>query len=193
MKASHDKLNLLHQRVCSLLESEKELSRRDHLTGALNIRALEEKMHNERSRARRMGQKTSLLYIDLDHFKMINDTYGHPYGDKMLQAVVSIIQKNIRDIDQVARLGGDEFAVLLPQIDQKNAENCARRILDHLNRDIPRPLTASIGMILFGDVSESNAALIKKADDAMYDAKHSGRNTVVFVDHEMALNTARMN
>ena len=169
----------LNKKVSEMLRFEKELSRKDHLTGALNSRALEERMAEERAKARRYGRVTSLLYIDLDHFKSVNDNHGHQYGDLMLKEVVSIIKKNIRDVDFVARLGGDEFAVLLPETDEKNAKNCASRILESLNKDIPPPLTASIGMVLFSDLNLSNPEIIKMADDAMYRAKKAGRNTVM--------------
>ncbi|OVE75536.1 hypothetical protein BVX98_07410 [bacterium F11] len=179
MRKTNDELNILHRKVCTLLKAEKELSRKDHLTGALNSRALEEKMIEERARAHRFGRLTSLLYIDLDHFKEINDNHGHQFGDTMLKSVVEIIKKNIRDVDRVARLGGDEFAILLPETNRNQAENCAKRVLNQINKNIPPPLTASIGMVLFGDIAASNEELIKRADDAMYKAKRSGRNTLV--------------
>jgi diguanylate cyclase (GGDEF)-like protein len=181
IKGKQRSLESMHQKVVELLELEKELSRKDYLTGAVNNRAFEEKMTEERAKAKRYGHMTSLLYIDLDHFKAVNDNHGHQYGDRILKEVVFVIEKNIRDVDVLARLGGDEFAILLPETDQEKAKNCATRILDSINKCIPPPLTASIGVVLFNDHSLSCAEIIKMADDAMYQAKRQGRNRLIFV------------
>ena len=164
------------------LDVEIGLARHDHLTGALNSRGFHEKFSEERAKIMRYGRTTSLLHLDLDHFKEINDEHGHQFGDEMLKRVVSIINDNVRAVDSVARTGGDEFVVLLPETGSRRAEACASRILVQMKKNLRDPLTGSIGIVSFGHVSESNMEISKMADEAMYLAKTSGRDRIVVKD-----------
>lgn len=164
------------------LNIEMDLARRDHLTGALNSRGFQEKFSEERAKTFRYGRTTSLLHLDLDHFKDINDLHGHQFGDQMLKRVVAIMKENVRDVDSVARTGGDEFVVLLPETESTRAEICAVRILNEMKRSLRGPLTGSIGIVSFGQVPQSNTEISKMADDAMYQAKSLGRDRVVMKD-----------
>ncbi len=172
----------VHKKQGEKLDVEMDLARHDHLTGALNSRGFQEKFSEERAKILRYGRTTSLLHLDLDHFKEVNDTYGHQFGDEMLKRVVSIINDNVRDVDSIARTGGDEFIVLLPETGTKRAETCALRILAQMKKRLRGPLTGSIGIVSFGQVSESNVEISKMADDAMYEAKSLGRDRVVMRD-----------
>ena len=136
--------------------------------------------------AGRYGSKVALLYLDLDGFKLINDTQGHAVGDKLLQSVTARLLESVRDCDTVSRLGGDEFVVLLPTINQsEDAKTTAVRILQSLGMlhridDFEIPMTASIGISLYPDDASSAGELMANADAAMYEAKSSGRAGYVF-------------
>jgi diguanylate cyclase (GGDEF)-like protein len=166
----------------------EELATRDPLTGVLNRTAFFERAHMEMDRARRMGLPVSVIMIDLDYFKVINDSYGHAAGDLTLKAFADLCAKHLRAHDFVGRLGGEEFACVLSNADRTEAASIAER-LRHATEDLtledgPRNLrvTVSIGVseVDLGDEGVSPA--LARADLALYGAKMRGRNKVVIAD-----------
>jgi diguanylate cyclase (GGDEF)-like protein/PAS domain S-box-containing protein len=161
------------------------LSRTDPLTGLLNRRAFDEFLTNELSRFKRSGEIYSLLVLDIDHFKSINDQYGHAAGDDAIQLITQVCQSNLRLHDQMARLGGEEFGILLPCTDKKNASKIAEKIRHIISNTLIKTtstedtsLTISIGVseVSKRDINYRDA--LKRADDNLYKAKNTGRNRV---------------
>lgn len=157
----------------------------DELTGLRNRRFLFETLTRELARAKRQGLDTSLLSMDVDLFKLINDRYGHPAGDKVLSQIAQIMQQNIRAEDTLARVGGEEFALLLPNTDLNQARVFAERIRkaisDHpitVDQRISLPCTISIGIASTVNADHNVDTLYSDADKKLYDAKQSGRNRV---------------
>jgi diguanylate cyclase (GGDEF)-like protein len=155
----------------------------DMLTGLLSRRPLEQLLLAESLRQRRFGRSFALLSIDIDHFKTINDAYGHAAGDAVLKRVAEALRGAARDIDSVARMGGEEFCVLLPGADVAGAEGVALRLLDTV-RGLHHPeidgaqVTISIGLAVMESPAESMQALQRRLDQALYGAKGAGRNRV---------------
>lgn len=165
----------------------EQLAQTDPLTQLLNRRALTERITAEMERALRYDSTMALLMIDLDHFKRVNDTYGHLVGDDVLRDVAQLLSDTIRTSDIVARYGGEEFLVLLPETDDAGAESFAERIRfaveQHLfaSDSLPEPLrlTASVGVAVYPAARiESVEDLFARADAALYRAKADGRNRV---------------
>jgi diguanylate cyclase (GGDEF)-like protein len=155
----------------------------DELTGLAKRSVLYQRIENALARCRRMGNTFAVMYIDLDRFKSINDTYGHDVGDAVLVAVSHRLTAAVREYDTVARLGGDEFAILLDTLDEPDeAVTVAQRVLALLARPIrvscrSLDVTASMGISVFPHGGGELDELIRSADQAMYHAKRSGRNT----------------
>jgi len=152
----------------------------DHLTGAFNRRHLDDCMTAAVEMKRRYGNNASLLIIDVDHFKEINDSYGHKVGDDVLIRLVKTVQKRIRKTDQLFRLGGDEFVLLLPSTDVHWAGSLAqdvRQLVTTLGEQMKVHLSVSSGVaeLCQGEDMES---WLHRSDKALYEAKQSGRNTV---------------
>jgi diguanylate cyclase (GGDEF)-like protein len=163
------------------LERQKELARTDHLTGVANSRYFYEQARREIDRGHRYGRPLSVLFMDLDNFKIVNDRFGHQTGDELLAVVTDIMKRFIRKTDVVARLGGDEFAVLLPETGQKSAAAVTHKVQEELlcaMQDRGWPVTVSIGLVTFLTPPESVDEMLEKADQLMYAAKTSGKNTV---------------
>ena len=165
----------------------EQLAQTDPLTQLLNRRALTERITAEMERALRYDSTMALLMIDLDHFKRVNDTYGHLVGDDVLRDVGQLLGDTIRTSDIVARYGGEEFLVLLPETDDAGAESFAERIREAIDRhpfaseSVPEPLrlTASVGVAVYPAARiESVEDLFARADAALYRAKADGRNRV---------------
>jgi diguanylate cyclase (GGDEF)-like protein len=166
----------------------REQSIRDSLTGAYNHRHFQEVLQRELGRAERVGRPLAVLMLDIDDFKSINDRFGHPVGDAILQGIVAEIRSEVRgDMDLLARYGGDEFALVLPETPMSEAvlvaERVRRRIDERLfrmpdSRDVLR-VTVSIGLASYPDDSTEKRSLVGKADAALYRAKHGGKNAVV--------------
>ncbi len=167
--------------VLKALEHEKELARVDDLTGAVNRRFFFEILQRELDRSLRYQHPLTMVYIDIDNFKTVNDRFGHSAGDQVLHRVADKTQGYLRKTDVVARLGGDEFAVLLPETDQEAAHiivpKIHRILLDEMQRN-GWPLTFSIGALTCTDVSITPDELIKRADDLMYSIKKDGKNAI---------------
>ncbi|HEX3324133.1 MAG TPA: diguanylate cyclase [Solirubrobacterales bacterium] len=162
----------------------KRQAGQDSLTGLKNRRRFEEDLRAELARSRRYGVAGALLMLDLDHFKQVNDTLGHPAGDRVIAEIAAVLGVRTRETDVLARLGGDEFAIVLPRCDLEEAEAVATEIAtavrEHMytEEDIP-PITASIGIAPFGPKTlTSFESVLAKADAAMYTAKGSGRDAV---------------
>jgi diguanylate cyclase (GGDEF)-like protein len=163
-----------------------ELTVRDPLTRAYNRRFLLAHLNSELAFAVRQKLSLALLLVDIDHFKRVNDTYGHGVGDVVLQLVAGSIQRMLRPYDVLCRYGGEEFIVVARDTSQRNAEILAERIRRHIESmrfDLvaaPFSLTVSVGVASThrqGPAPEIDA-LLAAADEALYDAKHSGRNRV---------------
>ena len=156
----------------------------DHLTGIGNRRAFFDAAETELQRWRRSRRPLSLVLIDADHFKKINDTHGHPVGDAVLRHIARLMGATFRQVDVVARIGGEEFAVLLPSADLASAQRVAERLRAALEAqptltDVgPVRCTVSIGVATMDEATPSVEALLKRADEVLYAAKHSGRNRV---------------
>ncbi len=165
-------------------EAAEQLARTDTLTGLPNRRCFFERSEAELLRSRRFEHPLSLFILDIDHFKSINDRYGHAFGDQALQAVASVIRDCLRDTDILGRIGGEEFAAVLPQSDTDSALQIAERLrlcieeLEFLTNGDRLTLSASIGLATLHD-GESLDQLMARADELLYQAKNSGRNRVI--------------
>lgn len=161
-----------------------QLATTDGLTGLANHRTFQNALTNMAERANRMGTGVALLLCDIDHFKNVNDTHGHPFGDEALREVAKVLGDSVRAIDLAARYGGEEFTVLLENTDQHGALLLAERIRGQIEAlrlmcgTTPVPLTMSIGIALYPTHSPDPASIIAKADQALYVAKEGGRNQV---------------
>ncbi len=168
----------------NLHEGIVKMASTDGLTGLNNHRAFQERLDEELERARRFGNKVSLLMIDIDHFKAFNDTYGHVSGDEALKRISCTLVDNIRTVDFAARYGGEEFAVILPEIPLEGAMVVAERIRESVENQTlsingkKAKITLSIGVACFPDHALNRKDLIDRADKALYLAKRSGRNKV---------------
>ena len=168
-------------RLKEALERERGDARNDFLTQIPNRRAFYEIASTEVQRSRRYDRPLTLVYVDLDNFKAVNDSMGHETGDKLLVAVAATIQRAVRGSDTIARLGGDEFAVLLPESDKASGEVVARKLQDLLLQTMHEhnwPVTFSIGLVSYRTPPESVSEMIRKADEAMYSVKQRGKNSV---------------
>ncbi len=158
---------------------ERGLSRTDPLTGLLNRRAFYEEAALVLPLCRRKGRPVTLAYMDLDNFKVVNDTLGHQAGDDLLRRVAGLMRASTRPSDLCSRLGGDEFAVLLPDADLREAGVALERIRSLLAETTAggrRPVTGSIGAVTFITVPESLQSMLLEADARMYAAKREGKN-----------------
>jgi diguanylate cyclase (GGDEF)-like protein/PAS domain S-box-containing protein len=185
-------------------QQEEEIQRLafyDPLTQLPNRRLLLDRLKQALANSARTGQFAALMFLDLDHFKLLNDTRGHDVGDELLQQVAARLKTCVREGDTVARLGGDEFVVLLEGLahpvhdSAAHAEGVASKILDTLGQPYPlrgyrHESTPSVGIVVFCGDQDSTDELLKKADVAMYQAKAAGRNTVRFFDPAMQASVA---
>jgi len=151
-----------------------DLAVRDGLTGLFNRRYFNELINLEVNRTKRSPTALSLLMLDIDNFKNYNDTEGHQAGDALLQGVAKIFKNSVRAVDMVCRYGGEEFAIILPQTDKKSSQIIAERI--RVQVGLFFPTTISIGIAALPDDAKEAEQLIEKADNALYQAKESGKN-----------------
>ncbi len=173
----------LVKEILNRKEIEKELeliSLTDELTGIYNRRAFNDFMHKNISRAKRHLEPLSILMLDIDHFKQVNDLYGHDMGDEVLTIFAHLVQDHLREEDIFARWGGEEFIILLPQTSSSEALKLAERIRKNISEyhfsEIDS-VTVSIGHTEF-HVDDSFDILLKRVDEALYQAKNAGRNNV---------------
>jgi len=185
---NHLRLREYAVRLELLNEELERLATTDVLTSAYNRRYFMSKLEDEVERARRYNHPSSLLMIDVDHFKNINDTYGHDVGDIVLIHLVKVLEGQVRQLDTVARIGGEEFAILLPETGEKDAKISAERLLRVVREtrvDVAGEslqFTISIGCAQFGEDCPDMEGILKMVDLALYDAKKSGRDRVVIRD-----------
>lgn len=174
-------------RIVRLEQTLNQLASRDALTQCWNRRMIDELFANSIAESTRKRSKLSLMVLDIDHFKRVNDTFGHSAGDAALKHVVNILNTNLREYDQVGRYGGEEFVILLPATDCNEAWGVAERIRSAiqfqptiLNDDLIIELTVSIGIAEFDRRRDANqSAFFERADKALYTAKQTGRNRII--------------
>lgn len=186
----HQKLNESQEEVEKLRENLTKITSeasRDHLTGVANRKAFDRQLIELISLSAQDNSDMCLLLLDVDHFKKFNDTFGHLIGDEVLKVVARTLTDCVRGKDFVARYGGEEFAVLLPATPLRGAQVVAETIRKTIaGRELKRKdtgenygkVTVSIGIAQYSLAGDSDAALIKRADDALYAAKHAGRNQI---------------
>jgi diguanylate cyclase (GGDEF)-like protein len=166
------------------LAKEKELTRTDYLTGAATIRHFYELAQTELNRLHRYQRPLTMVYIDLDDFKQINDRFGHSIGDKVLCHFTRIIRHQIRNTDIVARLGGDEFAMLLPETGEADAQTIITRLQPRLLAEMESnhwPVTISMGVVTFLKSPGTVDAMVGIADSCMYSVKMGGKNRILYL------------
>lgn len=168
-----------------LRETLREQSIRDPLTGLFNRRFLEESFERELLTASRKKQSVAVLFLDLDHFKRFNDTFGHAAGDMVLQSLADLFRNFFRASDICCRYGGEEFAILLPESSAHDAAiraDALRSEVKHLRlqfrKELLGPLTLSVGVAAFPEHGSSSAELLKIADQCLYESKARGRDVV---------------
>ncbi|MCA9772680.1 MAG: GGDEF domain-containing protein [Myxococcales bacterium] len=185
---TREQLLMLEREISALRSELKALAMTDELTGIANKRALSHRLRHEVVRARRHGEPLSVLFIDLDNFKSVNDLFGHARGDAVLVSVAQTLMQSFRQTDLLARVGGDEFVALLPSTGIESAVTVAEKVVEELRSTreaIPRidsrtPLTASVGAAALGkDGDDGGLHLVREADKAMYRAKAMGGDGVV--------------
>ena len=167
------------------IEKADALSVTDDLTLLSNSRHLNEVLRRETKRAMRSGRPLSMLFLDLDGFKQVNDSHGHLAGSKALVEAGAVIRSCARETDVVARFGGDEFALILPDTDPEGARRVAERIRDRVRSNIflrsdglTVRLTASLGVATLPDVAQTAEDLLRVADTAMYKVKYEGKDGI---------------
>ncbi|MFM1906916.1 MAG: hypothetical protein RLZZ591_593 [Pseudomonadota bacterium] len=186
IRARERELLELTDKLEKLAQENLRLSFTDGLTGCYNRRHIDLALPTEAERASRYARPLSVIFCDIDHFKKINDKYGHSHGDKVLQEMIQRIRKELRgDIDWVARYGGEEFLVVLPETCLGDAKNIAERLRKIIENQafecgdgLLLPVTASFGVTQYKD-GEGAPAFVSRADSLLYEAKAAGRNRVV--------------
>jgi diguanylate cyclase (GGDEF)-like protein len=168
------------------------LANHDALTGLLNHWSFQNIFEREFERHRRHERNLSLLFVDIDHFKRINDDYGHQVGDRVLREIARILTANLRKIDYVFRYGGDEFVVLMTETDSQRASMLAQRIRGAVKREVGGiapsrfPVSISIGIADCSDLTQTEREeLLFRADVALYQAKNSGRDRIRVADRPL--------
>jgi diguanylate cyclase (GGDEF)-like protein len=178
----------------------RRLATRDQLTGLLNRREFDRMLAEERERALRFGHALALIMVDVDHFKAINDTHGHPAGDGVLREIASRLAAQVRTADRVARVGGEEFGLILVQSDAPSATQVANRICAAMRKDdvpigdgMALRVTVSAGVASFPFDASTAAALVTAADRALYAAKAAGRDRAVMFSRALSGEKRRAN
>jgi len=168
-----------------LRESLREQSIRDPLTRLFNRRFLEESLDRELQLAGRKRQSIAVLFLDLDHFKRFNDTFGHDAGDMVLQSLADLFRNFFRSTDICCRYGGEEFAIILPESSSRDAATRAEALRSEVKRlrleykkQPLGPLTVSIGVAAFPEHGSTSIELLKSADQCLYESKNRGRDVV---------------
>ena len=185
--------------IADLFQAVKEQAITDGMTGLYNRRYFEEYIKKEAIRAMRQNQKFTVIGIDLDHLKQINDTYGHNYGDIAIKTIAEVLKSNARSIDIAARMGGEEFNLILPAVDIEGGCIAAERIrkaIESVELEKIGHITASLGVATYPDQSDDLEELLELTDQAMYESKRNGRNRVTIAKpsyetswQEVAVNT----
>jgi len=177
---------VISSKALELFQETKNMSLIDPLTNIANWRFFQETLKRELDKSRRTGFPLTLVYIDLDNFKKMNDTFGHNAGDDLLKLIATKITAPIRTTDLLARLGGDEFALLLPETDHKSAKLIVDRIHSELSEVFSRknyPVTLSMGVVVYKKFDLSIKEMVGKADNLMYQVKENGKNSVLYENY----------
>lgn len=172
---------ILMGKLSEVLRREKAISRIDNLTGLANSRAFIDALDKEIDRFARHERIVSMIYMDLDNFKAINDNHGHTMGDKALKETAKVLNSVFRTSDTVARMGGDEFAVLLPETDNISSMTVAEKLREEYKKmsdEHKWHISLSIGVATFTNPPKDSDDIIKLADSLMYAAKKSGKNSI---------------
>ena len=181
--------DILRSRAEVLINTLSEVARTDSLTGLLNRRGFEERLEDELRRASRTGGSVSLVVGDLDHFKLVNDRYGHHVGDEALRKFSGLVIESKRSIDGAGRIGGEEFALVLPETDAAGAhvlaERLRRTVRDAL-MEYGLPLSVSLGVASYPRHGQTSDELLRRADQAMYLAKRLGRDRSIIYNSEVS-------
>ena len=165
------------------LNHQRELARIDALTGVFGRRAFEERLEHNLDLARRNRNPLTLAFVDLDNFKILNDTHGHNTGDQALRATARVLKEATRREDTVARLGGDEFALVFPDTGHHGAEEVIDKLMNNLRdafKTVAPQLTCSIGVITFDGSIPDFTRAIGVADSLMYQAKSMGKDMTIY-------------
>jgi diguanylate cyclase (GGDEF)-like protein len=165
------------------LSNERQLARTDALTGLFGRRAFGERLEHDLALARRRSSPLTIAYLDLDDFKVLNDTYGHAEGDRVLRTMGLVLGENRRGGDTVARLGGDEFALVFPDTDERMAQKVIAKLRQNLQKALesgPWRFSCSVGAVTFQTTPPNLEEALSAADALMYDAKSQGKDAVAF-------------
>lgn len=173
-------MRLLSSRLREVKPADYSAGLYDHLTGALSRQAFDDRLQEEMERARRYQYNLSLVFLDIDHFKQVNDTFGHTRGDEVLIAFVERVKVNLRTTDLLFRFGGDEFVLLLHGVDQSRGPALVQHLLDDVSAmqipgEPPVSITISAGISYYPIDGDSAETLLKSADRRVYHAKRTGR------------------
>jgi len=186
IKRLQDQLDEKNRELEVVNKKLRKLSITDGLTGLFNHRHVHELLHEEIERSKRTGESVAVAMVDLDRFKAVNDTYGHPTGDVVLYETAEILRETAREVDIVGRYGGEEFIAILPGTAEDNAaqfaERVRQRIEEHVFRDDSTEIrmTTSAGVAAYpSDAVPDADSLLKRADEALYNAKETGRNQII--------------
>jgi len=191
-------VRLLYKELAQYSRQQQELALHDPLTGLPNRRLLEDRIGHTLQHSARVRGKSAILYLDLDGFKAINDTYGHGYGDDILKLVAERLVSASRKEDTVARLGGDEFVIVLGNLAGKgDAHEPAAKLIEVISEpyfinDLTLQLSTSIGISIYPDDATSVEALLSAADAALYEAKRSGKNRYCCAPHDVTASESSM-
>jgi len=188
IKHLHD---ALEQKIVELEKAKGQLAQlavTDGLTGLYNYQYFKHKLQQEIMRSKRYGLPISLLMMDIDYFKLYNDYFGHPLGDRVLKRFAKLLQENVRQVDLLARYGGEEFALILPGTGKESAKLVAEKLrllveksYFPLSEKLPSgKVTMSIGVACYPQDAKNDEELIQKSDQALYQAKREGRNKTVW-------------
>ena len=183
-----EQAKLAEQKIESLkseLEQLRGLIQTDQMTGAFNRRGLEDIFKREAARADRNAQSLGVVLIDLDNFKKINDSLGHPYGDSVLMNLVAVAKETLRPSDIVARFGGEEFVILLPDVEMEDALTIIQRLQNNLAKNSSFQIDNQLMLLTFSagialrSFGEHQNSVISRADKALYQAKQTGKNRAI--------------
>ena len=189
-------VRLLYKELAQYSKQQQELALHDPLTGLPNRRLLEDRIEHTLQQSARSRGKSAILYLDLDGFKAINDSYGHGYGDEILKMVAARLVGASRKEDTVARIGGDEFVIVLGNLAGKgDAREPAAKLIEVISEpyfinDLTLRLSTSIGISIYPDDATTVDALLSAADTALYEAKRAGKNRYCCAPHDLAVTQA---
>jgi diguanylate cyclase (GGDEF)-like protein len=179
-------LTVFSLELIKTLEREKTFARMDYITGTLNTRYFHALAQREIDRSSRYRYPFTVAYIDVDNFKIVNDSFGHITGDKVLYAVADCMQRHLRKTDIVARVGGDEFAILLPEVELNLAKAVISKMRRKLLEDMQKnnwSVTFSIGVLTFLDAPPSVDEMLNMVDKLMYSVKNRGKDDITFATY----------